>query len=143
MYYFSPATSGFYHSDLHGLNIPADAFQLSEGEYCALVSNAPGGTVLSLNTDGRPQRVLLAAQTEDGLERAWRNKALESTQWLVLRDVEEMEVGEGTTLRTEEFKELLAYRQALRDWPSDPEFPDTRSRPVEPDWLELLLRATG
>lgn len=141
MYYFSPATSGFYHSDLHGLNIPADAFQLSEGEYCALVSNAPKETVLSLNIDGRPQRVLLAVPTDDGLERAWRNKALESTQWLVLRDVEEMEVGVGTTLRTEEFKELLVYRQALRDWPNDPEFPDTRSRPVEPDWLEVVLRA--
>lgn len=105
------------------------------------MSNAPKETVLSLNIDGRPQRVLLAVPTDDGLERAWRKKALESTQWLVLRDVEEMEVGVGTTLRTEEFKELLAYRQALRDWPNDPEFPDTRSRPVEPDWLEVLLRA--
>ena len=55
-------------------------------------------------------------------------------------DAEELEVGEGTTLRSEEFKQLLAYRQALRDWPNDPDFPNLLSRPVEPDWLEGLLR---
>lgn len=143
MYYFSPATSGFYHSDLHGKNIPADAFELSEGEYCAVVSNAPAGTVLSLNSQGRPERVILAGQTTDSIERAWRDKALELTQWLVLRDAEELEMGEGTTLRSEEFKQLLAYRQALRDWPNNPEFPDARSRPIEPDWLEDLLQTNG
>jgi len=138
MYYFSPTTSGFYHSDLHGLNIPADAFVLSEGEYCALVSNAPEGTVLSLDIDGRPKRVPVVAQRHDSTERAWRNQVLQSTQWLVLRDAEELETGEGTTLRAEEFKQLLAYRQALRDWPDHAEFPDARSRPVEPDWLGAL-----
>ncbi|MCX4218021.1 MULTISPECIES: phage tail assembly chaperone [Pseudomonas] len=143
MYYFSPTTSGFYHSDLHGTNIPVDAFELSEGEYCALVSNAPKGTVLSLTANGRPERVLLAEQIPDDTERAWRDKVLDRTQWLVLRDAEELEVGEGTTLRTDEFKQLLAYRQALRDWPNDPEFPDAQARPVEPDWLEGLLRSKG
>lgn len=143
MYYFSPKTSGFYHADLHGANIPADAFELSEGEYCALVSNAPKGTVLSLTVSGRPERVLLAEQTPDVMERTWRDKVLDRTQWLVLRDAEELEMGEGTTLRTDEFKQLLAYRQALRDWPNNPDFPDTRSRPIEPDWLEDLLRTNG
>ncbi|MFG6205278.1 phage tail assembly chaperone [Pseudomonas retamae] len=138
MYYFSPTTSGFYHSDLHGLNIPNDAFVLSEGEYCALVSNAPKATVLSLDRDGRPERVPMVAQSHDSIERAWRNQVLQSTQWLVLRDAEELETGEGTTLRTEEFKQLLAYRQALRDWPDQPEFPDAHSRPIEPDWLGAL-----
>jgi hypothetical protein len=76
-------------------------------------------------------------------ERAWRNRVLQNTQWLVFRDAEELEVGEGTTLRSEEFKELLAYRQALRDWPNHPDFPEASSRPVEPDWLEDLLRANG
>ncbi|MEB0223649.1 phage tail assembly chaperone [Pseudomonas sp. 10S4] len=139
MYYFSPSTSGFYHSDLHGDSIPSDAFKLSEGEYCALVSDAPKGTVLTLNSDGRPERVLLAAQTNDAIERAWRNKALELTQWLVVRDGEELEMGEGTTLSAVEFKELLAYRQHLRDWPSAPDFPEAGYRPVEPDWLESAL----
>lgn len=143
MYYFSPATSGFYHSDLHGTNIPADAFELSEGEYCALVSNAPKGTVLGLTANGRPERVLLAEQTLDATERAWRDKVLDRTQWLVLRDAEELEIGEGTTLRAEQFKQLLAYRQDLRDWPNDPEFPDAHSRPLEPDWLEGVMRANN
>lgn len=139
MYYFSPTTSGFYHSDLHGANIPSDAFELSDGEYGALVSNAPKGTVLSLTSDGRPERVFLAIQTNDALERGWRNEALELTQWLVVRDGEELEMGEGTTLTSAEFKALLAYRQLLRDWPSSPNFPDVESRPVKPDWLDGAL----
>lgn len=55
MYYFSPATSGFIIRMYTG-SIPSDAFALSEGEYCGLVSNAPKGTVLSLNSEGRPER---------------------------------------------------------------------------------------
>ncbi|MCP1480520.1 hypothetical protein J2Y88_002831 [Pseudomonas chlororaphis] len=82
----------------------------------------------------------LIAQTTKGIERAWRNKILESTQWLVIRDNEELEMGEGTTLNTEQFKELLAYRQALRDWPSAVDFPDIEYRPVEPAWLESVLQ---
>ncbi|MDH1257696.1 MULTISPECIES: phage tail assembly chaperone [Pseudomonas] len=143
MYCFSPQTSGFYHSQLHGLNIPADAYELSEGEYCALISNAPKGTVLSLDKDGRPERILLAEQTAASLERVWRDNQLQLTQWLVIRDMEELETGGGTTLRTEEYRQLLAYRQALRDWPDDPEFPQSRSRPLEPDWLEIAMLANS
>ncbi|MEO6676964.1 MAG: phage tail assembly chaperone [Pseudomonas sp.] len=142
MYYFSPSTSGFYHSDLHGARIPSDALELSEREYCALVSDAPKGTVLSLNSDGRPERIVLAEQTNDAIERAWRNRALEQTQWLVVRDGEELEMGEGSTLSDLEFKQLLTYRQQLRDWPSAPNFPETGYRPVEPYWLEDTLLKT-
>ena len=48
----------------------------------------------------------------------WRNSELERTDSLML-------------LSDYPYKEqLTAYRQALRDWPSTPEFPDTR--PVGP-----------
>ncbi|WP_286673848.1 phage tail assembly chaperone [Pseudomonas sp. SK3(2021)] len=81
-----------------------------------------------------------SAQKAEAIERAWRSKMLESTQWLVIRDNEELEMGEGTTLNTEQFKELLAYRQALRDWPSAIGFPDAEHRPVEPSWLESVFQ---
>lgn len=140
MYYFSPGTSGFYHSGLHGSDIPTDAFELSDEEYGSLVIDAPEGTVLSLNSDGRPERILLAVQSRSDIERAWRSKTLEMTQWLVVRDSEELEMGEGTTLNAVQFKELLAYRQQLRDWPLAPNFPEVEYRPVEPVWLEDTLR---
>ncbi|WP_277424243.1 phage tail assembly chaperone [Pseudomonas viridiflava] len=44
-------------------------------------------------------------------------------------------------MRSEEYRQLLVYRQALRDWPDDPDFPQSRSRPLEPDWLEKAVRA--
>nr|WP_273829679.1 MULTISPECIES: phage tail assembly chaperone [Pseudomonas] len=89
---------------------------------------------------GAAPKAGLSAQATQDIERAWRNKMLESTQWLIIRDNEELEMGEGTTLNTEQFKELLAYRQALRDWPSAADFPDAEYRPVEPAWLESVLQ---
>jgi hypothetical protein len=140
MYYFSPETFGFYNSELHGKNIPVDAFVISDKDYESLVIEALSGTVLSLNSKGFPERISSASQNTPEVERAWRNKILESTQWLVIRDNEELEMGEGTTLNTEQFRELLAYRQALRDWPSAVDFPDVEYRPVEPAWLESVLQ---
>ncbi|MGE7959093.1 phage tail assembly chaperone [Pseudomonas sp. NPDC089530] len=89
---------------------------------------------------GVSQQLVSPAQTARDIERAWRNKVLESTQWLVVRDNEELEMGDGTTLNVEQFKELLAYRQALRDWPSAAAFPDAEYRPSEPGWLESVLQ---
>ena len=42
-----------------------------------------------------------------------RDRAIADTDWLVLRHAEEV----TKTLSDEEFTKLLAYRQALRDWP--------------------------
>ncbi|MEB0045757.1 MULTISPECIES: phage tail assembly chaperone [unclassified Pseudomonas] len=140
MYYFSPGTLGFYHSDLHGANRPLDAVVISDDEYFGWVTNAPKGTVLSVGSDRLPERTLLVAQTDEDIARAWRDKALEMSQWLVNRDNEEMEMGEGTTLSAIEFKELLAYRRLLRDWPSMARFPDVESLPAEPEWLVDALR---
>lgn len=81
----------------------------------------------------------MAVQTNESIERVWRNKTLELTQWLVVRDGEELEMGEGTTLSSVEFKELLVYRQSLREWPSAENFPEVDYRPVEPQWLEDAL----
>lgn len=45
--------------------------------------------------------------------RALRDRAIADTDWLVLRHAEEA----TKTLSDEEYKKLLDYRQALRDWP--------------------------
>ncbi|MGL5157048.1 MAG: phage tail assembly chaperone [Aeromonas veronii] len=45
--------------------------------------------------------------------RAERDRAIADTDWLVLRHAEEA----AKTLSDEEYKKLLDYRQALRDWP--------------------------
>lgn len=46
-----------------------------------------------------------------------RDALLAKTDWMVLRDTEERTLGIGTTLLDEELKQLLEYRQSLRELP--------------------------
>lgn len=50
--------------------------------------------------------------------RTARDVRLVSTNWLVERHRDEQEAGKATTLTTEQYAALLAYRQALRDLPA-------------------------
>jgi hypothetical protein len=143
--YFYAQSLGFDRVEHPGADLPDGAVEITQAQYAELFAGQANGKVISASHSGQPvlteplsSPVALASD-----ERAWRNQVLQNTQWMVFRDAEELEVGGGTTLRAEEFKQLLAYRQALRDWPNQPDFPDARSRPVEPDWLEGLLRANG
>jgi len=143
--YFYAQTLGFDRVENPGPELPEGAVEITQAQYIELFAGQAAGKVISATATGQPvlSEPLVSPVALIALERDWRNNVLQSTQWLVLRDAEELEMGEGTTLRTEEFKQLLAYRQALRDWPNNPDFPDARSRPIEPDWLEGLLRTNG
>lgn len=73
-------------------------------------------------------------------ERIWRDSQLSSTEWLVMRHRDELDLGRPTTLTTESFTELLDYRQALRDWPLAATFPDANGRPVKPEWVNAQIQ---
>lgn len=143
--YFYAQSRGFDLVDSPYPEPPEGAVEITRAQYAELFAGQAMGKVISASASGQPVLIdpVISPAALASRERAWRNNVLQDTQWLVWRDAEELEVGEGTTLRTEEFKQLLAYRQALRDWPNDLEFPDTQARPVEPDWLEGLLRSNG
>lgn len=47
-------------------------------------------------------------------QREWRDEELKETDWIV------------PVIDHPQHSEYLTYRQALRDWPSTPDFPDTR-----------------
>lgn len=51
-------------------------------------------------------------------EKTWRDNQLKETDWIV------------PITDHSQHARYLAYRQALRDWPATPDFPDTR--PVAP-----------
>lgn len=63
-------------------------------------------------------------------ERAWRDARIASTDFLAMPDYPL-----GEPLKAE----LYAYRQALRDWPQSPAFPNPEDRPQPPEWLLGLL----
>ncbi len=69
--------------------------------------------------------------------RALRNVAISETSWLVdrHRDEQDAAIATITTLTTEQYADLLAYRQQLRDLPSAPGWPYI-NMPPPPSWLE-------
>jgi hypothetical protein len=74
--------------------------------------------------------------------RAWRNQELAASQWLVDRDRDEQAAGTPMTLSTDQYHELLDYRQDLRDWPSMTHFPEDFSKPLAPVWLSTTANGT-
>lgn len=81
---------------------------------------------------------LSAEESDVDIERSWRDEVLVRVMWLRERHRDQVEIEADTTLSAEQFKELLKYMQQLRDWPQNPEFPNARKRPVEPDWLSQI-----
>lgn len=69
------------------------------------------------------------------LERQWRDTEIENVQWLRERHRDEADLELEHTLNLEQFKQLLNYLQALRDWPQAPGFPATEYRPEQPGWI--------
>ena len=68
-------------------------------------------------------------------ERKWRDGVISSTEWLVTRHRDELDMQRPTTLTAEQFAQLLTYRQELRDWPLALQFPSPSGRPVAPPWI--------
>ena len=81
-------------------------------------------------TDGQLQAV----------ERKWRDGVITSCQWLRDRHRDEQDMQLPSTLTPEQFSELLAYRQGLRDWPQSELFPGIEHRPQPPTWLADLTQ---
>ncbi|MCE1113768.1 phage tail assembly chaperone [Pseudomonas sp. NMI795_08] len=68
-------------------------------------------------------------------EREWRDEQLPIYGALRDRHRDELELGRPTTLAGGQYAELLAFLQALRDWPQSELFPSREHRPVPPPWI--------
>ncbi|MDN3222760.1 phage tail assembly chaperone [Pseudomonas nunensis] len=95
---------------------------------------ASGGVPLPAMLEGAPQAAKVA--------RNWRDQELAASQWLVDRDRDEQAAGTPMTLSSDEYHELLDYRQDLRDWPSMANFPNDFSKPLAPVWLKTSANGT-
>ncbi|QQO00128.1 phage tail assembly chaperone [Pseudomonas sp. SW-3] len=100
-----------------------------------------------LASGGVPLPVILDSASEAKPEpatvaRAWRDQALAASQWLVDRDRDQQAAGTPMTLNSDQYHELLDYRQDLRDWPSTANFPKDFSKPLAPVWLKTTANGT-
>ncbi|MFK3641392.1 tail fiber assembly protein [Pseudomonas protegens] len=115
--------------------------RISEGARDALLLSESVGKLLVPDENGFPIAVDAPGPTDEQLadeERSWRDRTFLTASGIRDRHRDELELGIPTTLLPEQFKELLAYMQALREWPQSSDFPLFECRPAAPVWLEWL-----
>ncbi|MCE0459952.1 phage tail assembly chaperone [Pseudomonas uvaldensis] len=137
MRYYSRTTGTTYIKGVHA-QMPADAVFIPEERYEAVIANPDLGKIRSHDATGLPVLVDPPAPTLQELadaERRWRDDTVADLEWLVTRHRDELDMQLPTTLSAEQFAQLLAYRQELRDWPQSEHFPDSQYRPVAPPWI--------
>lgn len=136
-YYFCQETLGFFTDAEHGDAMPPDVVKVTEDQYFALFEGQSQGKQITTDKRGRPQLVdppPPPVELLENLERSWRDLQLAQTDAVVLRHRDELETGK-TTLTADQYTQLQAYRQALREWPQGGNFPASKLRPGAPDWL--------
>ncbi|MBH3400778.1 phage tail protein [Pseudomonas fluorescens] len=147
--YFSPSTTTFFRIDTHGVpgsescKMPSDVVEVSQDVFEAMTEARSQGMRLISDGDGQPIAVKRLAPTVAELaedERLWRDRELGSTEWLVARHRDELDMSRSTTITAERFVDLLDYRQLLRDWPSTAGFPKVSKRPTAPYWLADIVQ---
>ena len=62
-----------------------------------------------------------------------RSNLLSRSDWLTTRHRDQLEANIPTSLTSEQFSELLTYRQALRDWPVSGDY--NEPYPAQPGWM--------
>ncbi|KII30087.1 hypothetical protein RY26_25530 [Pseudomonas fluorescens] len=138
--FFSPSTCGAYRPEIHGADMPADVVEVSESVWQSLLDElSVSPKKMSSRPDGHPVLIdppQLDADELVAVERAWRDSQLVLTDPLVARHRDEIEAGDSTTIKAEQYTELQSYRRQLRDWPQGAQFPLSEHRPVAPSWFQ-------
>lgn len=141
--YYSAASGSFVLESLRDAynaagTWPADAVEVTDKEWNTYgAGQIPEGQQRGADAQGRPVWVAIVRTSgeNESTERAWRDRQLLISDPLVTRHRDELEAERTTSLSAAQYKQLQAYRLALRDWPLAEAFPDTVQRPIEPDWL--------
>lgn len=136
--FYHAETRSFYDTAVHVADsIPPAAVKVTTAQKKKLLEGERTGQIIVLNNRGEP--VLEALEPDPDaptrLERSWRDSEIQRLTWLRDRHRDELELMRATTLRAEQYTQLLHYLQALRDWAQDEQFPDSGRRPDAPDWL--------
>lgn len=136
MRFYSQSTQTTYLQGFHA-EMPADVVEISQALFLSVIGNPAPGKIRVHDDQGLPYLVdaPVVPQNLTVLEREWRDAELASVMWLRERHRDQQEIGTDTTLSGDQFKELLVYTQALRDWPQSSDFPNIEYRPVSPTWI--------
>lgn len=124
-YLFSKSENAFYHTDVHGKNVPSDATEVANAKYAALLTAQANGKSIVGGDDGTPVAIAPQVSDEELAQSAVirRNTLLNESDCVVLLAYER---GEAVP------PEWVSYRQALRDLTTQQGFPRKVSWPKKP-----------
>ena len=107
--FYSKTTGGFYSTEIHGDNIPADAVEISAAEHQALINGQSEGKRITADENGFPVLSDPPAPTAAEIQaqiNAEHRAYLASTDWYIVRFAET-----GVAIPDE----IKIARQAARD----------------------------
>ncbi|WP_421308950.1 hypothetical protein [Aeromonas veronii] len=81
----------------------------------------------------------IRAAEREANARSDRDACIASSIWVIERHRGQIDLLCDTSITDGQYKELLLYHQALRDWPDQPSWPDIEMPPA-PDWLSELKK---
>lgn len=73
--FYSAQHAGFYHPDIHGAAIPADAVEINDAAYSALIDAQTQGAVIQPDELGMPVAIFPVPPTDEDLRDRWRASA--------------------------------------------------------------------
>lgn len=133
--YYSNKNSGFYDSEIHGKNIPADCIEIDEKLYLDLFQGQASGKSIVGDEHGRPCLVprIVSTVTSGQLvafEGVWTAAEIDRVRY-ELEKVQDSDPGAIGTVAA-----WRDYRKALRAWNEHENFPNNEYRPTAPDAKE-------
>lgn len=137
--FYSMSTGNAYPPGFQD-GMPGDAIEITKEIFLSVIANPPAGKVRGHDLDGVPILVDAPADDPGQSSRNWRDMEIKRVQWLRDRHRDELDIGLESTLTAEQFRQILVYIQALRDWPEASGFPADDSRPIAPGWIAELVR---
>lgn len=140
MYKFSNGSFYPYHAKStyeESGSWPDDGVDVDDDVFDEYNQEHQDGMIVGCDKNGFPcwvkgQEKPLAVRAE--IARHKRDHELNETSWMVDRHRDEKENKINTTLSEIMYEELQVYRQSLRDWPSNNDWPDIEM-PPKPEWL--------
>lgn len=127
-YLYSEKQSALYHTDIHN-QVPTDVVPVTD-DVALIIMEAPSKGLKVASVNGSislvPHLEVLSAQDVASLEILWRNTQLK------VADVEISKIQDRHSTATGKLSDWRKYRNQLRDWPGNVNFPNIEYRPKTP-----------
>lgn len=139
--FYSPSNRGCLDSEMQMNCMPTDCIPISEEQFQDFIT-IRDGYILTHDGVNLPRFQKLSEYYPDYINiqrqlwREQRNHYLLQTDGIVERHRDQKDLGGLTSLTDQQYKEVLLYRQFLRDWPTSTDF-YKGILPQQPDFLVL------